>query len=555
MGQVKKKEVRKNQQNVNIDWIINSPDPTPIAFFRLTHPTARSRAIDTYKKCFNLALNRSKGANLDKLKAVNNNEEIMQQDWEIWLKEKKAIQACRMSHDTNLQIQKDFAITMKTIAGATKNDIGEHNNFTSGIPKRLKFDNSDINEVDDIETQSIHSGLTGYSPNNPFFIPVKDDASGENDVFDSSYHTRSEESNDDIELEQKEKIEFQYEWFVGPGIKEFTLNENDNKWTVGTIDVSNLLLEYRNFSVKKASEKKIENAVEILSLNCIFLLDENLSTGIPEMIGPASLKAIFENIRSEYTPYHLSDKDVIRCHEISKIANKNFQGCKSLLRKWQKEVEENDDDLVLEVFESVADAREDSFVHEVFAPIISPFFINSNLKCPQMSWIRRPTENVNSTPCFREEKQISLLTLKLKATNTTLKIGNEMKDMLDKCIEDGVNNIDLTICGILVEGFQCSVFAMDLKFDAIYRMILLGKFFLPQNIHNLNVLSIAIEELMQTKSIISRSAELCFQSVFQCNKDPSITSTIPATPIRNRMARPSFHTPIRVPTNHSVHNS
>ncbi|CAG8768428.1 11117_t:CDS:2, partial [Dentiscutata heterogama] len=132
------------------------------------------------------------------------------------------------------------------------------------VPKRLKFDKSDINEVDDIETQSIHSGLTGYSPNNPFFIPVKDDASGENDAFDSSYHTRSEESNDDIELEQKEKIEFQYEWFVGPGIKEFTLNENDNKWTVGTIYVSNLLLEYRNFSVKKASEKKIENAVEIL---------------------------------------------------------------------------------------------------------------------------------------------------------------------------------------------------------------------------------------------------------------------------------------------------
>lgn len=108
------------------------------------------------------------------------------------------------------------------------------------------------------------------------------------------------------------------------------------------------------------------------------------------MIGPASLKTIFKNIKSEFTPYHLSDKDIIRCHEISKIANKNFQGYKPLLRKWQKEVEENEEDLVLEVFESIfrhflcdtnrADAREDSFVHEVFAPIISPFFINNNLK-------------------------------------------------------------------------------------------------------------------------------------------------------------------------------
>ncbi|CAG8823788.1 11525_t:CDS:2, partial [Racocetra persica] len=179
-------------------WIMNSSNPTPIAFFRLTHPTARSRAIDTYKKCFELALRRSEGATLDKLKAVNNNEEIMQQDWEIWLKEKKAIQVCRMNHDTNLQIQQDFAITMKTIAGAPKNVIEEHNNFTSGshrmtseelaeeeddeddeplVPKKLKFDDCDTNESDDIEPQSIHSELTGYSPDNPFFIQAKDDSS------------------------------------------------------------------------------------------------------------------------------------------------------------------------------------------------------------------------------------------------------------------------------------------------------------------------------------------------------------------------------------------
>ncbi|KAF0519115.1 hypothetical protein F8M41_016633 [Gigaspora margarita] len=83
------------------------------------------------------------------------------------------------------------------------------------VPKRLKFDNSDINEVNDIETQSIHSGVTGYSPDNPFFIPVKDDASSKSDASDSSYHIRSEESND-IEFEQKEKIEFQYDGLLDP---------------------------------------------------------------------------------------------------------------------------------------------------------------------------------------------------------------------------------------------------------------------------------------------------------------------------------------------------
>ena len=33
-----------------------------------------------------------------------------------------------------------------------------------------------------------------------------------------------------------------------------------------------------------------------------------------------------------------------------------------------------------------------------------------------------------------------------------VKLGNEMKDILDKCIDDGVKNSDLIICGLLVEG-------------------------------------------------------------------------------------------------------
>ncbi|RHZ48699.1 hypothetical protein Glove_543g81 [Diversispora epigaea] len=45
----------------------------------------------THKKCFALAINRSKGANLKKLRTMNNVEEVIQCDWEIWLKEKKAL--------------------------------------------------------------------------------------------------------------------------------------------------------------------------------------------------------------------------------------------------------------------------------------------------------------------------------------------------------------------------------------------------------------------------------------------------------------------------------
>ncbi|RIB30169.1 hypothetical protein C2G38_2153344 [Gigaspora rosea] len=296
--QINKKD-KKNQQNVNIDWIINSPNPTPIAFFRLTHPTNRFRAIEKYKKCFNIALSRSKDANLDKLRAVNNSEEIIKQDLEIWLKEKKMIAGATENKEEDNEDKEDDKDDELLVPKRLKfNDDDNDDN----VPKRLKFDNSDINEVDDIETRNDVLGENDALSEN------------ENDVSDSSYYPRLEESSDNIE--QTEKIKFQYEWFVGPGIKEITLNENDNKWIVSEIDVSNLLLEYCNLSVKKASEQKIENAIEILSLNCIFLLDENLSIGIAEMIGSELLKVIFENIK-------------------------------------QKEVEENNNDFILEVFESM----------------------------------------------------------------------------------------------------------------------------------------------------------------------------------------------------------
>ncbi|CAG8587431.1 3442_t:CDS:10 [Funneliformis caledonium] len=125
----KRKSSMKTRQEANINWILNSREPTPIAFFRLTHPTARARALSKDRKCFDLALGRSEGNKLDKLRDVNNDEETLQRDWETWLKKKSS---CRANRDTGLRIQQDFTSTMTNIVGIVgtiKSDDNKENDF------------------------------------------------------------------------------------------------------------------------------------------------------------------------------------------------------------------------------------------------------------------------------------------------------------------------------------------------------------------------------------------------------------------------------------------
>ncbi|RUS34447.1 hypothetical protein BC938DRAFT_480338, partial [Jimgerdemannia flammicorona] len=100
----------------HVEWILNSTDPTPLAFFRLIHPTHRERAISKYKDAFSLALRKSNSK--AKLKVVKNDmhinlkymEEAIQRDWEVWLGEKKTV--CSI-HDTNVSVQTRFNTTVE----------------------------------------------------------------------------------------------------------------------------------------------------------------------------------------------------------------------------------------------------------------------------------------------------------------------------------------------------------------------------------------------------------------------------------------------------------
>ncbi|CAG8535891.1 26973_t:CDS:2, partial [Dentiscutata erythropus] len=267
------------------------------------------------------------------------------------------------------------------------------------------------------------------SPNNPFTVSgipgesnLNDSGTPDESNSDKSYYPSSDEADDDSYIESKKgKANHSYDWFTRPGIKKSELSEDAKKWFIGTLDVSNLLLEYRDMSIQKASDNKIDET-----------------------------------------------------------ASEDFEKCKSLLRKWQKELVDDQEDLILEIFESIQELKEDTFVHEVFEPVIKPFFRNINFKCEWSTDVLEASAHRKHKfdPSLQGRKadfsvympirgnKFYLLVSEIKSADFMLsnknkisledcdfvKLGNEMKDILDKCINNGVDNKNLIICGLLVEG-------------------------------------------------------------------------------------------------------
>ncbi|CAJ0755274.1 21892_t:CDS:10 [Entrophospora sp. SA101] len=99
------------------------------------------------------------------------------------------------------------------------------------------------------------------------------------------------------------------------------------------------------------------------------------------------------------------------------------------------------------------------------------------------------------------------------------------------------------------------------KVIGIYRMILLGVFYLPRSHHDFGVFQRTIELLTQFKVIVNQTSEICIQSLrglqdTRCTKHDGSTvlseivknnESSSKSPPHERMTRSSYHSPIKIP--------
>ncbi|CAJ0648470.1 6395_t:CDS:2 [Entrophospora sp. SA101] len=190
-------------------------------------------------------------------------------------------------------------------------------------------------------------------------------------------------------------------------------NDNDNDVTYhyesssdDTDDTSNKMkkrkyrYEYFVGPVAYAENDTIDGVSEILFLNYI-LAGTNKHDGIQQYV--------------EFLKHYLSPGVLNLCHNLDRICRKSYLECRQLIKKWNKDNDNptDDENLVIEAYDE---------------------------------W-RQPGFSVYSL--FKNTKR-HLLVIEIKSKNEDcnsdlVKLANEMKDIIDKCIDDNINDEELVI--------------------------------------------------------------------------------------------------------------
>ncbi|KAG2219340.1 hypothetical protein INT45_006873 [Circinella minor] len=91
-----------------------------------------------------------------------------------------------------------------------------------------------------------------------------------------------------------------------------------------------------------------------------------------------------------------------------------------------------------------------------------------------------------------------------------INLANEMKDAIDKMMKDGMDDENITVLGVLIEGFKCTFFLMDLMYQVTYRLIPLSIFYIPRDRHDLYVLLSSYEALATMRKMTYSNARKCY---------------------------------------------
>ncbi|CAB5202857.1 unnamed protein product [Rhizophagus irregularis] len=369
-----------------------------------------------------------------------------------------------------------------------------------------------------------------------------------------------------------ENRRYSMDYLTGPGVPEWHLNEDSIRWVVDGIDITEICHEYRAVVVKKCeSMEVILSATEELILSHIFVFQEQSPLGLCEYFDDELWAELFVEFRRLYPYAPIPDKISNLFLNIVKIPceEPNQTERQKLARRYLRnfEVITEEEEIIIEMFRELVDNEQSSFtrnyivedthtIRNITPIILKPFFKNNKRitfeganKMSESSAIakrRFDPERLGTKPDFtvmttNPQKHVELFIVEIKPNKTNnalvsedlVSLGKTMKCAIDKSIKNGAD--DLVICGMQVIGFLGRAYAMDLRFEGIYRMILIGEFELPRGSTSWGT-ALQCYQVLNTIRVIVNKGATSYQTAIRMNKKSK----------SRMMIKPMFHSPTKV---------
>ncbi|KAI7859620.1 hypothetical protein BDC45DRAFT_564415 [Circinella umbellata] len=262
------------------------------------------------------------------------------------------------------------------------------------------------------------------------------------------------------------------DYFAGKDVSDIKLNEDATKWYIDGTDITGKFLKHREKTVEKAKKGRLETYQEELSINCIFAIDD--------------LDSIYPNSTLEYgfddslwmkmteecndlyplQPLPVGVEDILKKFDMA--GKPKFSNCSNIVKSMETGNSE-DSECTQDSLRSLvkkyspkaskkSDKLESSFSLSAVYPVTDGKPTNEKEKAEKKNGCLSDMQ-VNFDYAAQMPKE-ALLIVEIKAPQKIkndsrpdlVKLANEMKDALDKMIKDGLDDPEITVVGILIEG-------------------------------------------------------------------------------------------------------
>ncbi|CAG8621387.1 10891_t:CDS:10, partial [Diversispora eburnea] len=447
-----------------------------------------------------------------------------------YYKERKRLQidsSINLERAVNNMMEKSVT---ETVLIHTKNHGYEQPGDESEIEDNEGDDDNDGGEDLEYEDADIST------PNNDTTDDVKDldyvtesisSASGSKKRRKSSDESEESDISNNVEYQdelvakknretKRAKPTYVLEWNLYEDLKPIVV-----EWTIDNTNISDAFFRFKGFAESKAKKHELKfsnHPEEILLVDVLssFLYNEN-SNRVQLDISSAIRTKIFDLMKATYPEYSLPKVVKEMCHRCAQVA--------------RKQTKEDLEEAIDNSYSDLKTNLKDTHVHHSIHLFLRPFFPDGQDRtidwANKMSFVsasRKANDNYEGKghkPDFiitvnkrngKFELVFGLFKSPYKSSShyanvDLVDLGVLMKDSLDNMYKEKCIELDMAVFGIHAFGFNVRIYAMDLLYDAVYRMYLIGEFELPKSNISLCLVENALHEVGSLKNFVEEYIE------------------------------------------------